>query len=155
MEEFIQNCHHMHAFVSDCLHMPIVQMAKQYHKTLSVDTAWDETVKLADILPILEGCDMFFTNEAEACSIASVKDPRKAFKIISQHTKCLVLKTGGNGSVIRVDGNTITVPKAKVERIVDTTGAGDLYAAGYIFGMLQGWSLKKRRDSHRPAAAVP
>ena len=51
------------------------------------------------------------------------------------------LTRGARGSVVVDHGNAVQVDAAPVERVVDTTGAGDLYAAGFLFGLTRGRDL--------------
>jgi Sugar kinases, ribokinase family len=146
LETYLPQCGHLHTFVSDCLHMPVLDMVKAYGVTLSVDTAWDESIHFDDIIPILKSCDVFFVNEAEACSITGIGDANMALDALSHYAKCVALKLGDRGSIIKTENRHMAVPHARVSRVVDSTGAGDLYAAGFIYGMRHGW------DIHRTAS---
>lgn len=146
LEVYIPKCRHVHAFVSDCLNMPVVELAKKNGATLSIDTAWDESIHLPDILPILKNCDVFFVNQAEACSITGLSGAKQALGMLAGYARCVVLKMGEKGSIIQIGKKCLFVPHTRVKKVVDSTGAGDLYAAGFIYGMLQGWKLKQTAE---------
>jgi sugar/nucleoside kinase (ribokinase family) len=57
-----------------------------------------------------------------------------------------IVKTGKNGSLIRQKDETFRIGIVPVVP-VDTTGAGDLYAAGFLYGQASGWSLKKSGEA--------
>jgi sugar/nucleoside kinase (ribokinase family) len=54
-----------------------------------------------------------------------------------------VLKLGARGSRIAADGKVHAIPPAGADDVVDTTGAGDLWAAGFLYGLVQGLSLER------------
>ncbi len=143
LEKHIQQCSHIHAYIEDCLRIPIIEIAQKYNKTISVDTAWDEKIKLEDIKHIIKGCDIFFTNEIEACSITETHTAMEAIDIIGEYAKVVVVKMGADGSIIRHDSKTIVAPVISKVEAIDTTGAGDLYGAGFIYGFIKGWDMEK------------
>ena len=85
--------------------------------------------------------DILFANDAEIRSLYQVDDFETAARLVRGHCEIAALTRGPQGSVI-VDGDTAhVVPAAPVTRLVDTTGAGDLYAAGFLFGWSRGLDL--------------
>lgn len=85
--------------------------------------------------------DIVFANEEEAKAFTG-KDPLQAVEEISQFAEIAVVKTGRKGSIIQRGEEIIHVGIIDVEPI-DTTGAGDLYAAGFLYGLSKAYSLKK------------
>jgi sugar/nucleoside kinase (ribokinase family) len=82
--------------------------------------------------------DILFANEAEIISLYRAKDFDEALSQVQRHkNKTLVVTRSEKGSVVCQNGGVHAVPAEKVERIVDTTGAGDLYAAGFLYGLTQ------------------
>ena len=91
---------------------------------------------------IRSGVDVLFANENEITSLYETKDFDTAAEHARRDTKLAVLTRSAKGSVILADGQSISIPADKVEKVIDTTGAGDLYAAGFLFGYSNGKSLE-------------
>ena len=106
----------------------------------------------ADLLPTLldNYVDMVFANEAEASAFVGARDPASALAVLAKHCDLAVVKLGAEGALLRQGQQTVHVPAEKVT-VCDTTGAGDLWAAGFLYGCLQGCSLQ---TAGRMGAAV-
>ncbi len=91
---------------------------------------------------IRSGVDILFANENEITSLYETRDFDTAADHARRDTKLAVLTRSAKGSVILAEGQTISVPADKIEKVIDTTGAGDLYAAGFLFGYANGKSLE-------------
>jgi sugar/nucleoside kinase (ribokinase family) len=85
--------------------------------------------------------DILFANEAEICALYEVRDFDAALARVRGHCQVAALTRSGKGSVIMADGRVHTVSAHPVDAVVDTTGAGDLYAAGVLYGLSQGLDL--------------
>ena len=83
--------------------------------------------------------DILFANEEEALAYTG-EEPRKATEILSQYCRIAVVKCGAQGSFVGREGIITEVP-ATPEVRVDSTGAGDLYASGFLYGLSQNCSL--------------
>jgi sugar/nucleoside kinase (ribokinase family) len=79
--------------------------------------------------------DILFANEAEICSLFETADFTAAAAAVRGHVATAVLTRSAEGSVILADGAEHRVAAAPVARVVDTTGAGDLYASGFLYGL--------------------
>jgi len=85
--------------------------------------------------------DVLFANEDEIMSLYEVSDFDQALQHVRGHCEIAVLTRSEKGSVV-VRGDEIhLVDAAPVDRIVDATGAGDMYAAGFLYGLTQGFDL--------------
>ncbi len=82
--------------------------------------------------------DLIFANEAELRSLYEISDFDTALKQLREDAKLGVVTRSEKGCVVVSKDGVIAVPAAPVERIVDTTGAGDLFAAGFLFGHVRG-----------------
>lgn len=78
--------------------------------------------------------DVVFANADEARALTG-KEPEEALKVISELCDITVVKTGAAGSLVAMDGRIFAVPAERVHEVVDTTGAGDYYAAGFLYGI--------------------
>ncbi len=90
---------------------------------------------------VKEYVDIVFANEEEARAFTGL-GPVEALNEISQKCHIAVVKTGADGSWIKRGDEVIKVDALKVNA-VDTTGAGDLYSAGFLYGFSNGFSLDK------------
>ena len=85
--------------------------------------------------------DVLFANEAEICALYQAKDFDAALQHVRHHCEIAALTRSARGSVV-VAGNEVHVIDAHpVDKVVDTTGAGDLYAAGFLVGLSRGRDL--------------
>ncbi len=85
-----------------------------------------------------EDVDVLFGNEEELVTLFGVAGFDAAIEA-AEETGVLVAGTrGAEGSVVTTPHGTVAIPAAPVERVVDTTGAGDLYAAGFLYGLTHG-----------------
>jgi sugar/nucleoside kinase (ribokinase family) len=85
--------------------------------------------------------DILFANEAEICALYETTDFAAAAAAVRGHVAIAALTRSAAGSVILAGGETCRVEAVRVERVEDTTGAGDLYAAGFLFGLTRGRPL--------------
>ena len=83
--------------------------------------------------------DILFANQEEAYALTGQK-AEKAVTSLSSDVEIAVVKEGASGSWIQQEANKLHVPAMKVN-CVDTTGAGDLYAAGFLYGLINGKDL--------------
>ena len=85
--------------------------------------------------------DILFANEAEICALYEVRDFDAALARVRGHCEIAALTRSAKGSVIVSDSQVHRVAARPVEAVVDTTGAGDLYAAGVLVGLSRGLDL--------------
>lgn len=85
--------------------------------------------------------DILFANEQEICSLYETDDFDKAAAAVRGHVAIAALTRSEKGSVLLADGATHIVSAAPVARVIDTTGAGDLYASGFLYGLTHGSDL--------------
>jgi len=105
---------------------------------------------------LIEGpVDLLFCNKDEARALTGMNDPIDCAREIHRHTDNVALTLGGNGSIIMHDGEVIAIEGVEVEA-VDTTGAGDMYAAGVLYGITNGlnWKHAGHLGSHAAARIV-
>lgn len=93
---------------------------------------------LAEIIP--QYVDIIFANEEEAKSLLNM-EAEDAVSELAKQTEIAIVKTGAKGSWIQRGDEKIFVPAHKVS-CVDTTGAGDLYASGFLYGLIHSRTLE-------------
>ena len=90
---------------------------------------------------VADEIDVLFANEAEIRSLYEVDDFDAALQQVRRHCRIGALTRGEHGSVV-IAGDSVHVLEAEpVDRLVDTTGAGDQYAAGFLYGLTHGHDL--------------
>lgn len=87
--------------------------------------------------------DILIANEDEAEAYCGSRDVGLALEALSRSAEIGVLKVGSRGSYISHGGTTIAVKPMGDGNALDTTGAGDLWAAGFLFGLVEGYPLEK------------
>ena len=84
--------------------------------------------------------DIVFANEKESFALTN-KEPEEALHFIAERCEIAVVKVGPKGAIIQRAQEIVTVPPMEA-KVVDTTGAGDMWAAGFLAGLVQGKDLK-------------
>jgi sugar/nucleoside kinase (ribokinase family) len=92
---------------------------------------------------IADDLDLVFGNEAELCSLAETSSLDDACKQLRRDGLIVTVTRGADGA-IAFDGHgaIVSAPASPVDRVVDTTGAGDLYAAGFLYALARGRDLE-------------
>ena len=87
--------------------------------------------------------DLLFGNEAELIALYQTETFFEAVTELRKHCQFAAVTVGAKGSIIITDDELIEVAPRPVRRVVDTTGAGDLYAAGFLHGLTAGQPLER------------
>ena len=119
-----------------------LKMAKEAGLTTSIDLASFNVVKenLSFLYEITEKyVDITFANEDEA-HVFTGKEPIEAVQTIAEMSKIAVVKIGKDGSYVQ-SGDEFHVVEPHLVKSVDTTGAGDLYASGFLYGLANDYPL--------------
>lgn len=91
---------------------------------------------------IRDGVDILFANESEILALYETEDFDKAIAQAKTDTTLAALTRSEKGSLIVSQGEAIEVPPETVDELVDSTGAGDLYAAGFLYGLTHDLGLE-------------
>lgn len=89
------------------------------------------------------GVDLLFANQDEALQLTGHTDLKSALTELSIKVPTLVVTKGPEGAIAIENGERISIPAAPVGYVVDTTGAGDLFAAGFLTARCKGASLER------------
>ncbi|MBL1352125.1 MAG: adenosine kinase [Zetaproteobacteria bacterium] len=99
--------------------------------------------------------DLLFCNEVEACALTGEADPTDAARALHQHVANVAVTLGKEGSIVLHQGDVFSVAGVPI-KAMDTTGAGDMYAAGVLYGITHDftWQQAGRLGSHAAAKVV-
>ena len=153
-EEITKNCFENAAIVhiegyllfNEDLILAALTAAKEAGALVSLDLASFTVVEESIILLkkiVKDFVDILLANEDEALAFTGYSDEVKAANALSEHAHIAALKVGERGSYIAHDGNIIKIEPMVLDTAVDTTGAGDLWASGFLFGLVNGNSLEQ------------
>jgi sugar/nucleoside kinase (ribokinase family) len=96
----------------------------------------------ADFLALVrDEVDLLFGNEDELCALYETDDFDEAVSAVRRDCHMAAVTVGAKGSLVVTRDDVIEVPAVPVDRVIDTTGAGDLYAAGFLYGLTHGRAL--------------
>jgi sugar/nucleoside kinase (ribokinase family) len=122
----------------------ILKLAKQAGLKISLDMAsfnvGEDNLDLLKVL-VKKYVDIVFANEEEAKAFTG-EEPEEALETLAQQTEIAVVKIGSKGSMIKTAGIKTNVGAIKTTA-VDTTGAGDLYASGFLYGVINNLGMEK------------
>jgi len=120
--------------------------AKEAGALVSLDlasfTVVEQSLELLEKL-VVDSVDILIANEDEACAFTGQSDEKLALRALSQKANVAVLKVGPRGSHITHAGESFHIQAMGDGTALDTTGAGDLWAAGFLFGLVNGYPLEK------------
>lgn len=121
----------------------ILREARRRGLTTSVDISLEPDLERpARVRQLLSHVDVFMPNRAEALQIAECDDEGMALKRLGRVVPTVVVKLGAEGAIGARHGEETHIP-APPAAVVDTTGAGDSFVAGFLFGYLRRWSLAR------------
>ena len=129
-----------------------LEIARENNITVAFDIADPFAVARYrnDFLEIIRNyASIVFANSEEARFLFDNYDPYECAKSMGKLTDIAIVKNGKHGSYISNKGELLSIPLYGTIKPVDTTGAGDTYAAGFLFGYTKGYSTE---DSGRIAS---
>ena len=125
---------HLHAYSDELVELEVI--ARRRGMTISLDgwggQWWSSSRPLGDVLA---HADVVLANQSEATAMTGERDPEGALERLAEHCECAVIKCGADGALGLAGGEMRAVPADPVD-VVDTTGAGDAFNAGFLAGWL-------------------
>ncbi len=104
---------------------------------------------------LASGIDIVFANEQEATALYMKNDLSDALAMLGERVPLAVVTQGADGAYVVTGSSQTHVPGSFVREVVDTTGAGDLFAAGFLYGMIRGWPYEESAKlGHRCASQI-
>jgi sugar/nucleoside kinase (ribokinase family) len=132
---------HLHGYVGEEL-AGLAELVRPRGVTVSLDAWggrwWDTATPLDVVLP---HADVLFANEDEALTMSGADEVDAAASALADRVPCVVIKRGARGALAIDHGGRREAPGEPVE-IVDATGAGDCFNAGFLYGWLSGLPLE-------------
>jgi sugar/nucleoside kinase (ribokinase family) len=139
---------HLHVgsfFMLEQLQNDVAQLfacAKAAGLSTSIDTNWDPKEQWdSGLAEVFKHTDVFLPNEAELLNISKRATVEEALESLG-HIPMIAVKCGAKGGLVQHDSEILTALPLPVT-VIDTTGAGDSFDAGFLYGYLQKWELEK------------
>lgn len=126
----------------------VIALAQKHDTLVSLDlndAALIERNKELFERVVARDIDILFVNETESEAFTGKSAPEEAIAMLREKVSLSILKVGSEGSYVAAAGELVHVPAQPTE-VVDTTGAGDLYAAGFLFGITHGHDITKSAE---------
>lgn len=122
-------------------HNDIIRRLKDEGTQIAYDVSWEDDLNINKFKDILRFVDVFTPNEKEAIKMTGTSSAESALEAISRYVKNTIVKTGKDGCITKIGNSIVHVPVPDVFNAIDTTGAGDNFLAGVMFGMLNDWGI--------------
>jgi sugar/nucleoside kinase (ribokinase family) len=145
----VQDARHVHVssfYLQDGLRrgLPdLLAQAREHGLTVSLDTGYDPREAWDGCLQeTLTQVDVLLPNEVEAAAIAGATSPEAALNALAQQIPVVAVKLGARGAIAQ-QGKEVVRHAPPAVRAKDTTGAGDSFDAGFVYGFMAGWPLDR------------
>ncbi len=147
--DLLRSSRHVHVssyFLQRSLRPDLPELFREAHAagaTTSIDPNWDPAGRWdGGLLELLGQTDCFFPNSLEARAISGIDDVDVAAGVLAEHGGIVAVKFGQGGGLVMA-GQEVARSESIPAEVVDTTGAGDSFDAGFLAGRLNGWPLPR------------
>jgi sugar/nucleoside kinase (ribokinase family) len=123
-----------------------LDIAKELHSRgvkLILDSSWTDDISLDNYLEQLPYVKFFTPNSIEARSMCDEPDLLKCLDILEKYLEFPLIKMGFSGVITKIEGKYFHIPPVRTFNSIDTTGAGDNFVAGLMYGMWKEFDLLK------------
>jgi sugar/nucleoside kinase (ribokinase family) len=123
-----------------------MKIAKKNKIIISIDLSDPSLIKrnLEEFRKIVKKyVDILFLNEKEAEVFTGQNDPKRALLVASTYVKLAIVKIGSEGSMMKIKNKLLIFKAFKPNKVIDTTGAGDMFAAGVLYSISKNLSLEQ------------
>ncbi len=124
-------------------HSEVLKKLRREGTIIVYDIGWSDDLDIENLKNILKYVDVFTPNSKEAMKMTGKSTPEEALEVISRYVEHAIVKLGKDGCITKMGNKIIHVPALDIFSPVDTTGAGDAFLAGVMYGLLQGWDIEK------------
>ncbi len=155
--DLIQTSRHLHLTgINFETALKAVKLAKRNDLSISLDLESQIVKDYHDrIHMLLEYVDFLLPNRLGAYEFTNITNPSKAsLKLLEYGPSAVIMTLGENGVLLTTEEKQESLPAFKVKNVVDTTGAGDAFNAGFITGFLIGKSLNQAVNQGQATAAL-
>ena len=115
--------------------LPIYPELKANGAILVYDTGWRKDMNLHDMKKIFSLADWYTPNDQEAMLVTDTSTPGEAARVLADYFEHVVIKLGNRGCLLRSGNEEFIVRPVPVSQVADTTGAGDAFLAGFVYGL--------------------
>lgn len=123
--------------------LPVYRRLRQEGTILVFDCGWDETMTTETYREYLELAHYYTPNQKEALKITGKSTPEEAAKILKNYFEKVVIKLDKDGCLGMTENGTFVVPPVPDVKCVDSTGAGDAFLAGFVYGLFHEKSFRE------------
>ncbi|WP_151727770.1 carbohydrate kinase family protein [Thermogemmatispora aurantia] len=121
---------------------PALELFAEQRIEVFLDTGWHPRLLGDQRVPeVLRRCTVFLPNRLEAEALTGARDPETAARQLAQLAPLVVIKLGAEGALACQGEQLWHCPAWPVSEVIDPTGAGDAFDAGFIYALLHGYSL--------------
>ena len=124
-------------------HSDVFARLRKEGTIVAYDVGWSDDLNIENMKDILKNVDVFTPNEKEALKMTGKSTPEEALEVLSRYVDYAIIKIGKKGCITKRGGKTVHVPGLEIFEPVDTTGAGDAFLGGVMFGLYEGWDIEK------------
>lgn len=142
-EALLDMCMDAKYVIMDGRHLPFYKKLKEAGVKLVMDFGWEEDLSLDKYEEYFKIADYYLPNRKEALLVTGKADYREAAVVLSRYFKDVIIKLDSQGCYIYSEGRGRVIPEIKSFVRVDSTGAGDAFLAGFLYGLYNGYSLEK------------
>ena len=127
----------------DTAYPEVYEQLKREGSRIALDMGWSDTLSLETCAHLLKLADYYTPNRKEALKITGRSTPEEAARVLAEYLETVVIKLDAEGCLIYQNGEFRRIPVIPGIEAVDSTGAGDAFLAGYLYGVYQGCDVAK------------
>ena len=116
----------------------VYEQLKKEGSRIALDMGWSDTLSIETCSRLLRLADYYTPNRAEALKITGRSTPQEAAEVLAEYLENVVIKLDSEGCLIYRQGEFTMIPVIPGIHAVDSTGAGDAFLAGYLYGIYHG-----------------
>lgn len=124
-------------------YLDVYRRLKEEGAILIFDIGWEDGLCLERYEEYLQVADYFTPNIREALAITNTETPEDAIRVLARYFEKPMVKLDKDGCLILVDGQTKLIPSMPGVKAIDSTGAGDAFLAGFMYGLYHEYSFEE------------